>query len=141
MDINRRKILLTLFKLADLLIMLGCFLLSTAFIAYESGTSMSQFLAMRIKVQNFVLLVGFTFIWYFIFSSFNLYKSRRLSSPWSENIDILKATAIATLMIFLGANLCRIRVVTPTFLAFFWTATSLMTILSRAMLRYGTVPD
>jgi len=99
--------------------------------------SLDQFLAMRVKVQNFALFLGFLLIWHITFSLFRLYHSRRLSTQWGEIIDVLKATSIGTAGIFITAIFFRIDIVTPTFLAVFWLAGAAITIFTRLTLRYA----
>ena len=133
----RRQILLKTFKLSDLLIMACSFVLASwaAFCRIET-ISFDEFLAMRVKVQNLALFLGFLLVWHIIFSLFRLYHSRRLSTQWSEIIDVLKATSIGTAGIFITAIFFRIDVVTPTFLVVFWVAGTAITIVCRLTLRH-----
>lgn len=134
----RREILLKTFKLSDLLIMACSFAMATWAVAYQySGISFTQFFSMRIKVQNFALFFVFLLIWHIIFSLLRLYHSRRLSTHWSEVIDVIKATSLGTIAILIIGLWFRIDVVTPTFLAVFWVAGSAITILCRFTLRYA----
>lgn len=95
--------------------------------------SFDESLAMRVKVQNFAIFLGFLLIWHGIFSLFGLYHSRRLSTQWAEIIDVLKATSIGTAGIFITAILFSIDIVTPTFLAVFWAAGTAITIFCRVI--------
>ena len=134
----RREILLKAFKASDLLIMACSFLLATWAAFYRIETiSFDEFLAMRVKIQNFTLFLGFLLIWHIIFSLFRLYHSRRLSTQWGEVIDVLKATSIGTAGILITAIFFRIDIVTPTFLAVFWLAGTTITIFTRLTLRYA----
>ncbi len=133
----RRKILLNAFKVFDLVLMAFSFALATAPVLYESGpVSFAQFLSMRVKVQNFVLFSGFLIAWHIIFSLFGLYHSRRLSARRTEVIDVIKATSLGTLVIFMAAILFRISMVTPIFLTVFWAVSSATGALGRLVLRY-----
>ena len=54
-------------------------------VAHQTATvSLSEFLSMRIKVENFVLFGGFLLVWHIVFSSFGVYSSKRLSARWAE---------------------------------------------------------
>jgi len=133
----RRQILLKAFKLLDLLVMVFSFALTTWVVYYQTASvSFDDFLSMRVKVQNFLLFFGFLGVWHLSFSFFKLYHSRRLSSWVAEIVDVIKATFLGTLIIFISAVLFRIQMVTPLFLAVFWVGGSAITIFSRLVLRY-----
>ena len=89
---DRRRILLEVFKLLDLLIMAGAFALAAwlVFNSHNGGISFEQFFAMRIKVQNFALFLGFLYLWRILFSANGLYRSMRLST---RSIEIKSVTA------------------------------------------------
>jgi len=132
-----RIILVKTFKLFDLLVMVLSFGVATALAHSQFGTvSFEEFLAMRIKLQNVVLFIGFLLVWHFIFVLFGLYRSRRLSSQWGEIYDVIKATSFASVALFAAAVLFRIEMVTPVFLVTFWAVNSAIIILSRVILRY-----
>jgi hypothetical protein len=75
---------------------------------------------MRIKVQNFILFIGLIFGWQLIFSAFGLYQSKRLLGRKKEIIDLLKATTLSALLIYLSAWLFDMSLITPMFLLIFW---------------------
>ena len=132
----RRRILLETFKLFDLLIMVFSFGLATIASYYQTGTvSFSDFLSMRIKIQNFALFLGFLIAWHIIFSLFRLYHSRRFSARLNEAIDVIKASSIGTFLIFIASFLFNIRLATPVFFVVFWTGSIVIAILSRLILR------
>lgn len=132
----RRQILLKAFKLFDLLVMVFSFALATWMTYYNSGPiSFDEFLSMRIKVQNFVLFLGLLFAWQVIFSAFGVYHSRRLSSRVREGLDVLKASSLGTLVIYVASLLFNIIMIKPMFLLIFWAASSSICILSRLVLR------
>lgn len=133
----RRQILINAFQLFDLLTMAFAFALAAAIVSYQiSGVSIGAFLDMRIKVQNFLLLMVFFLFWHMIFSSFGLYQSRRLSSRWQESLAVIKATVLGSLFIVVMAVLFHIDMVTPEFIAVFWVTSTAVTIFSRLTLRY-----
>jgi len=133
----RRRILLRTAKLFDLAIMTLSFGLATVLVAYETpATSLAKFLSMRVKVQNFALFAGFLFLWHIIFLSLGLYASKRLSTRSAEVLDILKATAVASVTLFIAAILLRIQMVTPRFVLFFWAASSATAACSRLVVRH-----
>ena len=106
----RRKIIMILFQIFDLLIMTASFLLGALAVSYEVGpVSLESFFAMRIKVVNIGLFLGLLFAWHQTFVLFGLYSSRRLSSRKEEIVDITKATSVGTLLVALaGVVLSRV---------------------------------
>jgi len=137
-DSRYRLVLIRLLYLLDLAIMVACFFLAASAVSYSYsiyGISFREFLAMRIKIQNFLLFLLIMFLWSFIFSRFRLYDSRRLSTWARDGIDIVKATTVGTLVIVVFALVFNIRLVTPTFLVVFFAGSVVLTTLSRVLLR------
>jgi exopolysaccharide biosynthesis polyprenyl glycosylphosphotransferase len=133
---HRRKILSYALKHFDLLIMALSFLLATAAVSYHiDRVSFVDFLSMRVKIQNLIFLIFFLALWNVIFSGCGLYRSRRLSGRSTEFIDVVKATSLGTLAIFIGAILFSIEVVTPVFIGVFWVLSTVITIAVRVILR------
>jgi exopolysaccharide biosynthesis polyprenyl glycosylphosphotransferase len=134
----RRKILHKAFKLFDLLIMVCSFVLAAWAVYYQIGhISFGQFLSIRVKALNLGLFLGFLLVWHTVFTLFGLYRSRRFSTQRAEIIDVIKATSFGTLAVYMTSILFRIKMVNPTFVAVFWTASSAIAIASRVMLRYA----
>lgn len=131
----RRRVLLNSFKLADILILAISFGVATITVQRSGSISLEQFLAIRISMLNMVLFLFLTLSWHALFVSLGLYYSMRLSSRYSEVIEIIKATTIGTLMIYVAANVFDMLMITPLFLTVFWETTTLMTIISRILLR------
>jgi len=136
----RRQILLKAFKLFDMLVMVLSFVLATVVVYYQNGmVSFDEFLSLRVKVQNFALFLGLLLVWHMIFSLLGLYHSRRLSTRRTEVIDVIKATSLGTLTIFISAIMFSIEMVTPVFLGVFWAGSNAIAIVSRLVLRYTLV--
>ncbi|RZB33493.1 MAG: hypothetical protein SRB2_03969 [Desulfobacteraceae bacterium Eth-SRB2] len=96
----RRQTLMVIFKLTDLLIMIGSFMAATIIISFQMNTiSFDQFIHMRIKIVNFVLFVSLLLLWHTIFSMFGLYRSRRLLPVKREIKDIVKAISLGTFVV------------------------------------------
>ena len=132
----RRLFLQQAFKLIDILIMCLCFLLASIAACYETGNiSLSNFLSMRFKLQNFIGFVGFLYAWSLLFHVFLLYHSRRFLGLRAEIADIIKAITCGTLTLAIVAALFRIALITPSFLAFFWAASTILTCTSRLAIR------
>ena len=133
---NHRRILLNCLRLFDIALMLVCFALSMLPVSsnLEAGSFKSLF-ALRIRLPNFAIFIGFMIAWHMIFSFFKLYHSRRLSSVHEEVSDIIKATTTGTAILFFDASIFNIMVITPAFLLFFWMSTTLSTTVGRLVLR------
>jgi exopolysaccharide biosynthesis polyprenyl glycosylphosphotransferase len=131
-----RRILLKTYQLFDLVIMVGWFIIGVAVEALlVAHISFNDFIAMRIKAQNFVLFIGFIYAWHLIFRAFSLYQTRRLSSRRQEILDVLKAISLGVGLIAACATVFRIKLATPVFLAVFWVGTAGTTIAARLALR------
>jgi len=137
MPSSHRRILLTTFKLIDLLAIAISFAIATIAAHHQLRTvSFDDFLAMRITVQNFAIFLVLFLVWHFIFVFSGLYNSTRLTSRRRKLIDVIKATISGTLALYAIALLFRIVLITPIFLAAFLTASSAIIILSRGILGY-----
>ena len=133
----RRKLTLKAFKLFDLLVMASAFALATIVTSkHTSQISLSDFLSMRITVQNLLILIGFLIIWQILFSFFGMYRSRRLSNKSKEFVDILKATSTGTIVLWMAGFGFHIEMITPLFLVVFWIASTTVIMSSRLLLRY-----
>ncbi len=137
MSNSRRQILLKSFQLADLFIFILSFAVATLITHQQlDATSLETFLAIRISVENLILIFGVILAWHLVFSFFGLYHSMRLSSRWLEAIDIFKATTVGTVMIFAASVIFNIIMITPGFLVVFWETSCVLTLLSRVILRF-----
>ena len=91
---------------------------------------------MRVKVGNFLILVGLLVTWHLVFLASELYASRRMSERSRELADVLKATAVANLLLAATTVVFRIRMATPRFLLACWLLSSVLMIVSRLILRW-----
>ena len=73
---GRYKFLNKGLKAFDVVTMVVVFTTSAIFASPElDNVTVGQFLAVRIKIGNFVLFGGFVALWHILFSSFGLYRS------------------------------------------------------------------
>jgi exopolysaccharide biosynthesis polyprenyl glycosylphosphotransferase len=137
--IDRRQLLVKAFKLFDLFIMIFCFAFASwiSFLHQNGLRSFEQFLAIRIKIQNFVLFIALILLWHAILSFFSLYQSWRLSSRWREVFNVIKATILGSILVYVAAILFRIDLVNLSFIAIFWIANVILMFASRLALRWG----
>lgn len=131
----RRKLLLNLLKLFDLALMVFAFGFATIVVSHASLASLEQVMAMRVKIQNFVIFSGLLFSWHMIFSMCGLYASHRLSSRKDEMLDLGKAVTIGAFVVFLGHYALHISLITPKFVVAFWAAGVLAAVISRVCMR------
>jgi len=132
----RRRLLLDAFRVADLCVMSAAFglaLLVSADIA--SPNNPAEFLAVRIKLSNVLLFMGFAVLWHVLFRARGLYRSRRIGLLVSEWWDVAKAVVLGTLILAGLAVVLRLIAVDRRFLAVFFAAGLLGTVLTRSVLR------
>ena len=137
MGMNRRSILLIIFKLFDSTLLVGSFL--AASIASSDGIrsiSLTEFLAMRTSVRNFVLFTALVLLWHALFSFLDLYESKRLWGHHTEALDVLEATSISTLVLYFVGSLFIPSISDPKFLVLFWLVSTSAVLLSRRVLRF-----
>jgi exopolysaccharide biosynthesis polyprenyl glycosylphosphotransferase len=133
----RLKLAIKIREIFDLLIMTACILLSL-FARYRdtAPTSFGDFLFMRVQVINFVVFMAFLLVWHGLFVFFGLYRSRRLSSMRGEILDVLKATCAGSAILFaLGSAFRLATISTSHFIALFWAASTIGTVLTRLTVR------
>jgi exopolysaccharide biosynthesis polyprenyl glycosylphosphotransferase len=124
-------------KLYDLAVMSFSFGLAAVLVAHQTATvSFGDFFAMRIKITNFLLYVGFLLVWNIIFRLFGLYDSRRLSRQRDEVFDIVKATTLGVGTVCIGAFLFGLVMITPLFVLALWFISSAIFISGRLVVRY-----
>jgi exopolysaccharide biosynthesis polyprenyl glycosylphosphotransferase len=134
---TRRQMVLTALKVLDVVLMSLSFLAAAVIVFHISGrVPFTQFLSMRIKVQNFILFSGLVVVWHVTFSFLGLYRSRLLATRPSHLADLVAATSVATLCTGLGKLLFTIRMVNPTFLLVLWAASTVTMLFSRLLFRY-----
>jgi exopolysaccharide biosynthesis polyprenyl glycosylphosphotransferase len=129
----RRKILLELFKGVDLLIMSACMFIGALAVSFIDATEFGSFLSMRIKLSNLLISILLLLAWHAIYRSFGLYNSRRLSPKLAEVSDVIKATSLGTLMVFIASLVFNISIITPFFLLVFWSSVTGVSIISRLL--------
>ena len=134
---NRRYILLSLFKLFDLALLVGSFIVAAVPSLSEVGaTSLTNFLSMRISVRNFVLFACLLLLWHSLFSFFGLYQSKRFSNQRREALDVGKATSWGTFALLQLGIPFHLSVIHPRFLVVFWLTSTVTAVVSRRAMRF-----
>jgi exopolysaccharide biosynthesis polyprenyl glycosylphosphotransferase len=132
----RGQVLLDVLKLYDVVAALGCFLLATAMVSHEiPDISFRDFLAIRVKLSNFLLMGFFAVAWHYILGTCGLYASKRLSSFKGEAVDILRATSLGTGLLLVLSVIASISMVDNRFLIVFFTSVIAMMIIGRGLMR------
>lgn len=132
----RRQILLKAFMLFDPGILALCYVVAAVRVWHLTEVdSFASFISMRVKVLNILLFLGLFYSWHVIFSTFGLYRSMRLGNRAQEASNVLKATAVAALVLGIAAAIFRVRMITLAFILVFWVISSLVLILCRLLMR------
>jgi exopolysaccharide biosynthesis polyprenyl glycosylphosphotransferase len=118
----QRKTLRNLVAALDIVAVLLSFGLATALVShiFSSKVSFTEFLELRIKIQNFIIFAGIVFLWHQVFRSFDMYESRRLSRKRDEIFDILKATLLGTILMYGIARVFHVEMINYVFAGVFW---------------------
>jgi len=136
MQALRRRLLLDAFRVADLCVMSAAFGLALLVSAgAASPSNPAEFLAVRIKLSNVLLFMGLAVLWHVLFRARGLYRSRRIGLLVSEWWDIAKAVALGTLILAGLGLVLRLVAVDRRFLAVFFVAGLVGTVLTRSALR------
>jgi exopolysaccharide biosynthesis polyprenyl glycosylphosphotransferase len=136
-NLAKRQLITNTTKLVDLGFLVFALGLTTLFVVSERDTiSFADFLALRIKLGNFIVFGGLLFTWHLFLSLCGLYESKRLSTRRSEAIDVLKGTTLATLCLMVPAAFFAKRTITLAFLVLFWILSSTLMVLARLGVRY-----
>src|SRR5215813_1797351 len=134
----RRRVLLNALKAFDLLLVVTMFLLATYIaLPHRSALSLEEFLSMRVRIGNFVLLASWLLIWHLVYASCGLYNSRRMLDSLADVRDLTKGCVAATAIIGMAGFLFHVRMFSPRFLVVFWIVVSIASIASRLFLRFA----
>jgi exopolysaccharide biosynthesis polyprenyl glycosylphosphotransferase len=135
MHSRKRELLFQGYCVSDVLVMAAAFFIASFFSAQQSSLTFDEFLAVRIKLINFILFLCFAVGWYLIFRWHGLYRSRRIGQIQAEWWDVAKAVAVGTLLLSTIAFLADVSAVNRHFLAVFIGLSLAATLLMRTALR------
>jgi exopolysaccharide biosynthesis polyprenyl glycosylphosphotransferase len=136
MNEAKRRFFLSGLKLFDIFQLTLSFALATVLVVHwDQRGGLERFLSVRVKLSNCAGFVSILLMWHIILSLFGLYRSKRLSARSLEIIDLLKATALCSILLAVLTELFRIKMITPRFLLFFWVFGSFLLMSSRLALR------
>lgn len=135
---TRRSVLLILFKMFDSALLVGSFLVACIpSLRGLSDISLSEFLAIRTSVRNFALFAAMVLIWHAMFSFLELYESKRLWGEDTETLDVVEATSLATIALFIIGSFFIPAISSPKFLGMFWAVSTGSVMLSRRVMRFA----
>src|SRR5215467_5227741 len=137
MSVIGRQLLLKCGKLFDLAAMVLSFALASLLVVHGTTTvSLSEFLAVRVKLHNVLLFAGSLLAWHAVFCWFGLYESRRFSVRKAELLDVAKASILGATIVGIAKFMCGLEMVTPAFLAMFGLISTSILTSSRLAVRY-----
>src|ERR1700757_2821909 len=122
---DHHRLIIGLLKLFDLVLVVSPFALTTiSRVNAEHTVTLGEFLSMRAKVSNLVILLLALIGCHVIFTLSGLYRSRRLTGRNSEALDLLRATTMYLAFFLALSYVLSIRMITMQFLAEFWVLTT-----------------
>jgi len=131
----RRQILFNGYCISDVVVMGLAFLVASFLSAQQASLSFEEFLSVRIKLTNLLLLLCFGCAWYLIFSCHGLYRSRRIGQIKAEWWEVTKSVTLGALLLSTVAFLADISAVSQAFLAAFFALSLAGTLFMRTALR------
>jgi exopolysaccharide biosynthesis polyprenyl glycosylphosphotransferase len=136
MNEAKRRFFLSGLKLLELSQLTLSFGLATVLVAHwDQRVGLEQFFSMRIKLFNCAAFALILLMWHVILSLCGMYESRRLGSTRPEVVDVIIATTFSTILLALIAELLKISLISPRFLACFWLVSSSLLTSSRLTMR------
>ncbi len=136
MNTKIRSILWDVFKISDLVLGLGCFLVSLGLVEYSEGTSsLRTLLTKNVSVEDMLTVFVFLLSWHYTFVAYGLYHNKRLTSVKSELIDALKASATCSAIVYVIMLLQQKPFATPQIGISFFITFSMALLGSRTIVR------
>jgi len=132
----KRQILLNAFRFADVAVMAIAFTIGLVASAERMSMDVEEFLAVRVKLSNILLFIGFAVVWHLNFCAQGLYRSRRIGLIRVEWVEVTKAVLLGTLLLAALALLFRMSAIGRTFLVTFFAVVLPATVIMRSGLRF-----
>jgi len=131
----KRRLLLTLLKLADLSVIVCAFMLSVAGTVSDPEHGVLGVLQIRLTVQNALFLGGYLVTWHFILQGFGLYGSYRLAPAFQEARDLSMAVLVAVFPLVPLGVVLEFEYASPQFLSVFAVSSLLGLAVERSTIR------
>ena len=108
-------------KVFDLCVLIASFTFACmVFYPSSGGMTFADFLAIRIKLSNCLLIVLLLFAWHNLFILCGLYVSKRLTGRCAAIFEVCKATLLAAVFLIVLAKIFDRPLITPAFAVIFW---------------------
>ena len=115
---SRRPFTKYMAKLFDLCVLTSAFV--SAGLVLSHGMTFTEFMAIRIKLGNFLLFGLLLILWHTLFVICGLYASKRLTTVWASILEVCKATSLTAVVLIVLVKIFRIHLGTPRFVILFW---------------------
>lgn len=133
---TKHRLPMNFLTILDLLLVMFSFILTTIVIVHaENRFSLTEFLLMRTRISNFLILSLALLACHMVFRSLGLYVSRRLSDSREEIRDLLKAATSATGCFLVIGVVFSLTMINVIFLALFWAVNAGVLCASHLLLR------
>ncbi|HTS08620.1 MAG TPA: sugar transferase [Candidatus Eisenbacteria bacterium] len=132
----RREIFVYSFQLVDVVLLVTSFTAATLPVLFTDGLqSFAAFLALKIKLQNFIAFTVLVWLWRLVFAVLGLYGSKRHASRRAEARDVLKATTICTIILISFSLILSFHMVDAKFVEIFWVTSTILITGTRLTVR------
>ena len=115
---SRRRFMKYLAKVFDLCVLISAFV--SAGLVLSNGMTFAEFMALRIKLSNFLLFGLLLILWHNLFIVCGLYTSKRLTTARAAILEVCKATLLGAVALSVLIKIFRIHLGTPKFVILFW---------------------
>jgi exopolysaccharide biosynthesis polyprenyl glycosylphosphotransferase len=123
-------------KLFDLVLLLCSFTVATfPYLGMEPPRSLTQFLSIRITLEDMVIFISLLVLWHVSFAMHGLYRSKRLSSRRREILEVFRATTTCALILACASWILANEWVTAKFVLIFWACSTISIAASRFAIR------
>ncbi len=127
---TRRTLLRWTCRVADLAVMTLSLELANG-LAWGRSQWHSLAEVLDLRLANLLPFIGLLIVWHLLFNSLGLDRLHRLSSWKSQIAEIVKATSLGTVVVIAFALVSDLHHLSPPFVAVFWTADTVGTVLVR----------
>ena len=134
---SRRRLPVHLSRVFDCLLVFASFFYAvlTTYLLANPHLRLTEILSVRIRIENFIILVILFGAWLAISNLTGLYRSRRLGNLSGEIVDIVKAVSLFTLLLLMAQAVFRIMIIDNYSLLLFWVMSGSLLVGSRLAMR------
>ena len=134
---SRRRLPVHLSRILDCVLIFASFFYAVlaAYLHANPHLRVGEILSVRIRIENFIILVFLFATWLALSNAMGLYRSRRLGNLSGEMLDIVKTVSLFTLVLLLAQAVFRIMIIDNYSLILFWVLSSTLLLASRLAIR------